>query len=59
MITGHIFRPAHTISRRRTGEQGGPAIRPGMCIFGGTCDRPASDHISVEEYRRRLRAGAA
>ncbi len=40
-ITSHVFRPI-TLGANVTGERGG--IRPGMCAYLGTCNRPKADH---------------
>lgn len=59
-ITSHVFRLDYGIAsyRRRDGSAAGPAVDPGMCWYMTSCNRPASEHVSAEEYRKRRHADA-
>jgi hypothetical protein len=54
-ITNHVFRAAPAVVARR-GRVGTRPVDVGMCLWNGTCNRPAADHITVADYRTRRAA---
>jgi hypothetical protein len=48
LITGHSFRPAHSGGR----NSGARSVPYGMCVWLGTCGRPAEEHARVTHAER-------
>lgn len=56
LIVDHTFRPntkKTAIPGSRRGTRGGSTVRPGKCIWNGTCGRTEKAHITVEAFRQR------